>query len=198
MKPGIVDWSKVTQDQEKLRKMGGKMKKLENCNYAIELAHKLRFSLVGIAGQDIHDGNKTLTLAVVWQLMRAYTLAVLQKLSGSDKPIQDADIIAWANDMYKAAEKDSKLVSFKDPCIANSVPVLDLVDAIRSGAVNYDLVHSEASSEEELMANAKYAISMSRKIGARVYALPEDLVEVKQKMVMTVFACLMTKAKGKK
>ena len=37
----------------------------------------------------------------------------------------------------------------------------------------------------------RYAISMARKIGARVYALPEDLVEVNQKMVMTVFACLM-------
>ena len=43
------------------------------------------------------------------------------------------------------------------------------------------------------MNNAKYAISMARKIGARVYALPEDIVEVKQKMVMTVFACLMIK-----
>ena len=32
---------------------------------------------------------------------------------------------------------------------------------------------------------------MARKIGARVYALPEDLKEVKPKMVMTVFACLM-------
>ena len=32
---------------------------------------------------------------------------------------------------------------------------------------------------------------MARKIGARVYALPDDLVEVKPKMVMTVFACLM-------
>ena len=41
------------------------------------------------------------------------------------------------------------------------------------------------------MANAKYAISMARKAGARVYALPEDITEVKQKMVMTVFACLM-------
>lgn len=39
----------------------------------------------------------------------------------------------------------------------------------------------------------RYAISMARKIGARVYALPEDLVEVKPKMVMTVFACLMGK-----
>lgn len=41
------------------------------------------------------------------------------------------------------------------------------------------------------MANAKYAISMARKIGARVYALPEDITEVKPKMVMTMFACLM-------
>lgn len=37
----------------------------------------------------------------------------------------------------------------------------------------------------------RYAVSMARKIGARVYALPDDLVEVKPKMVMTVFACLM-------
>ena len=34
---------------------------------------------------------------------------------------------------------------------------------------------------------------MARRIGARVYALPEDIVEVKPKMVMTVFACLMSK-----
>lgn len=44
---------------------------------------------------------------------------------------------------------------------------------------------------QDHLANAKYAISMARKIGARVYALPEDITEVKQKMVMTVFACLM-------
>lgn len=44
---------------------------------------------------------------------------------------------------------------------------------------------------QEKVANAKYAISMARKIGARVYALPEDITEVKPKMVMTVFACLM-------
>jgi len=34
---------------------------------------------------------------------------------------------------------------------------------------------------------------MARKVGAQVYALPEDIVEVKAKMVMTVFACLMIK-----
>lgn len=38
------------------------MKKLENDNYAVEVAHQLKFSLVGVAGKDIFDGNKTLTL----------------------------------------------------------------------------------------------------------------------------------------
>lgn len=41
------------------------------------------------------------------------------------------------------------------------------------------------------MDNALYAISMARKIGARIYALPDDIVETKQKMLLTVFACLM-------
>lgn len=44
---------------------------------------------------------------------------------------------------------------------------------------------------QENLDNAKYAISLARKCGARVYALPEDITEVKPKMVMTVFACLM-------
>ena len=38
------------------------MEKLENCNYAVELGKELKFSLVGIAGQDLSDGNQTLTL----------------------------------------------------------------------------------------------------------------------------------------
>lgn len=34
----------------------------ENCNYACQLGNKLEFSLVGVAGKDIKDGNQTLTL----------------------------------------------------------------------------------------------------------------------------------------
>jgi plastin-3 len=43
------------------------------------------------------------------------------------------------------------------------------------------------------MENARYALAVARKIGARVYALPDDIVEVKPKMVMTIFAVLMIK-----
>ena len=37
-----------------------------------------------ILGQDICDGNATLTLALVWQLMRAYTLNMLSNLPQCD------------------------------------------------------------------------------------------------------------------
>ena len=56
-----MDWSKVNQ-KETFKKIGGNMKKLENCNYAVKIAHEMGFSLVGIDGKDIADGNKTLTL----------------------------------------------------------------------------------------------------------------------------------------
>ena len=49
---------------------------------------------------------------------------------------------------------------------------------------------------QDQLSNAKYAISMTRKIRADVYALPEDLVEVKHKM-MSVFACSMACGKTK-
>lgn len=50
---------------------------------------------------------------------------------------------------------------------------------------------SLAQSEHAPLSCLRYAVSMARRIGARVYALPDDVVEVKPKMVMTVFACLM-------
>lgn len=47
------------------------MLQLENCNYAVLLGkEEAKFSLVGIAGQDLNAGNRTLTLALLWQLMR--------------------------------------------------------------------------------------------------------------------------------
>ena len=64
--------------------------------------------------------------------------------------------------------------------------------AVGAVKVNYELVR-DGGSDEDRQANAKYAISMARKIGARVYALPEDITEVKMKMVMTVFATLMAR-----
>lgn len=153
--------------------------------------------------------------------MRAYTLSVLSSLANSNSPIVEKEIVAWVNTKLSEAGKKSSLRSFQDSTIANGKVVIDLVDSIKPGSINYDLVKHENSEEvglgsddrltmgcwkthfnvmfyiciyfgkQDHIANAKYAISMARKIGARVYALPEDITEVKPKMVMTVFACLM-------
>ncbi|XP_075395395.1 plastin-3 [Tenrec ecaudatus] len=184
-----VDWSKVNKPP--YPKLGANMKKLENCNYAVELGkHPAKFSLVGIGGQDLNDGNQTLTLALVWQLMRRYTLNVLEDL-GEGQKANDDIIVNWVNRTLKDAGKSTSIQSFKDKTISSSLAVVDLIDAIQPGCINYDLVKSGTLTEDDKHNNAKYAVSMARRIGARVYALPEDLVEVKPKMVMTVFACLM-------
>lgn len=186
-----VDWSKVNKPP--YPKLGANMKKLENCNYAVELGkHPAKFSLVGIGGQDLNDGNPTLTLALVWQLMRRYTLNVLEDL-GEGQKANDDIIVNWVNRTLSEAGKSTSIQSFKDKTISSSLAVVDLIDAIQPGCINYDLVKSGNLTEDDKHNNAKYAVSMARRIGARVYALPEDLVEVKPKMVMTVFACLMGK-----
>ncbi|XP_049848054.1 plastin-3 isoform X1 [Schistocerca gregaria] len=187
IKPGIVNWNRVHRKFSKLRKF---MEKLENCNYAVELGKQLKFSLVGIAGQDINDGNATLTLALIWQLMRAYTLSILTQLANTGSPIVEKEIVTWVNNKLSQARKKSTLKNFQDSSLADARVVIDLIDAIKPGTINYDLVR-EGGTEEDNLANAKYAISMARKTGARVYALPEDITEVKPKMIMTVFACLM-------
>ena len=49
-------------------------------------------------------------------------------------------------------------------------------------------------SPEHRLENAQLAINLSRKIGAKIYASPMDLVEGKQKMILTVFVGLMSRS----
>ncbi|XP_041728463.2 plastin-3 isoform X1 [Coregonus clupeaformis] len=107
-----VDWDHKV-NRPPYPKIGANMKKLENCNYAVELGKaKAGFSLVGIGGQDLNDGNPTLTLALVWQLMRRYTLNVLEDL-GDGEAANDDLIINWVNRTLTGAGKNSKISSFK-------------------------------------------------------------------------------------
>ncbi|UYV85069.1 PLS3 [Cordylochernes scorpioides] len=289
IKAGMVKWSRVTREFSDRK---GFIEKLENCNYVVELGRQFGFSLVGIAGEDIYKGNPTLTLALIWQLMRAYTLTILTKLANSGHPLAEKEIVEWANEKYnlsiaqlhskqswysgvnpggalnirnrqhqttltrfrtghlkplkiennnkiyptcpkcslapaapehilacirctkqdlwerplliikqleehelmeflKTAGKESHIRSFADPLIQTSRPIIDLIDAISPGSIDYSQL-LPGDNNDELMDNAKYAVSMARKIGARIYALPEDIIAKKQKMVMTIFACLMT------
>lgn len=145
IKPGKVDWNKVHSKFTNPRKKF--IEKLENCNYAVDIGKDIKFSLVGIGGQDINEGNVTLTLALIWQLMRAYTLSVLSRLAESGNPIVEKEIVTWVNEKLASAGKTSSIRSFQDSSISDSKVVLDLIDAIKPGAINYDLVKSGADEE---------------------------------------------------
>ena len=108
--PGVVTWPKVHKKFNRMKKF---MEKLENCNYVVELGRKQSFSL------DISDGNQTLTLALVWQLMRSYTLNMLSNLPQSNKngKVVESEIIRWANSKLKEAGKESQIGEFQDQAI---------------------------------------------------------------------------------
>jgi len=186
-RPGMVEWKKVKRVFAK-QVQKAKFEKIENCNYACTLGVDLKFSLVGVAGSDIHDGNQTLTLALVWQLMRAYTLSILTGLSESSKNAEKI-ILEWANNRLA---KSAKFSGFGDSNLSDSIILIKLIEKIKPTLVDWKIV-SEGQSPEDKLANARYAIGIARKMGAKVYALPEDIVEVKPKMVMTIFACLMAR-----
>jgi len=185
VQPGVVDWKRVNQKHPL-----HKLKKVENCNYAVQLGKDaMKFSLVGIGGSDIVDGNQTLTLALVWQLMRAHIISILKTLGEN---VDDAKMISWGNGRLKSAGSPESINSFQDSRLRTSKYFIDLLNTIKK-CVNYDLVTPGASDAEALQ-NAKYTISLARKLGCTIFLLPEDIIEVKPKMMLTLLGSIMSVA----
>ena len=49
--------------------------------------------------------------------------------------------------------------------------------------------------DDQKKLNAQYAISITRKLGGTIFVLPEDIVEVKPKMILTFVGTLMAISK---
>lgn len=159
---------------------------LENTNQAVNWCRRMKFSLVGIQGADLTDGNKKLTLAIVWQLMRQHIIETLKALSKNGREVTDDDILSWANSNVAG----QKISSFKDPQLRSGRFMLELMNNIQRGIVNFDLVH-DCPDDEAAKANGKYAISVARKLGATIFLLPEDIVQVQPRMLLTFIGTLM-------
>ncbi|KAL9047115.1 MAG: hypothetical protein Q9214_000230 [Letrouitia sp. 1 TL-2023] len=183
--PGSVNWRYVNKPPPS----GGELmrfKAVENTNYAIELGKQSRFSLVGVQGADITDGQRTLTLGLVWQLMRrdiSETLSALAQRLGK-REITDAEMVKWANDQSRKGGKNSSIRSFKDQAIGSGVFLLDVLNGMKSSYVDYELV-TTGRNDEEAYANAKLAISIARKMGATIWLVPEDISQVRSRLVVT-------------
>ncbi|KAK3070633.1 fimbrin [Teratosphaeriaceae sp. CCFEE 6253] len=211
--PGSVNWKHVNKppaqaikpvgqdEDEAYLTIGsgmGRFKAVENTNYAVELGKQHRFSLVGIQGADVTDGRRTLTLGLVWQLMRrdiTNTLTGLAQRMGK-REISDSDMIAWCNTTAAKGLGGSgrqPLRSFKDSALATGVPLLDVLSGMKSAYVDYDLV-ARGKSDEEKYANAKLAISIARKLGATIWLVPEDVTGLRSRLIVTFVGSLMAAA----
>ncbi len=146
----------------------------------------MHFSLVGVQGADITDGQRTLTLGLVWQLMRrdiSETLSALAQRLGK-REISDSEMVKWGNEQSKKGGRNSSIRSFKDQGIGSGVYLLDVLNGMKSSYVDYDLVTSGKNDEEAYM-NAKLAISIARKMGATIWLVPEDICQVRSRLVTT-------------
>jgi plastin-1 len=183
--PGSVNWRHVNKPPASGAELM-RFKAVENTNYTIELGKHHGFSLVGVQGADITDGQRTLTLGLVWQLMRrdiTRTLSALAQRLGK-REITDAEMIRWANDMSKSGGRSSSIRSFKDPSIGSGLFLLDVLNGMKSSYVDYDLV-TPGRTDEEAYANAKLSISIARKMGATIWLVPEDICQVRSRLVTT-------------
>lgn len=61
---------------------------------------------------------------------------------------------------------------------------------IDRSTVNWDLVVMEPTTDVDKTNNAKYAISVARKLGACVFVAAEDIVQVMSRMIMLFCASL--------
>ncbi|SPO32749.1 probable SAC6 - actin filament bundling protein, fimbrin [Ustilago trichophora] len=186
--PGSVTWKRVSKPKEGQEL--SRFKAVENTNYAVDLAKASNMHIVGIQGADIVDGTKTLTLGLVWQLMRLNITKTLSSLSKGGRGVSDSDMVAWANNLVKTSGKSSQIRSFKDPQLKTAVFFLDLLNALRPGIVDYSLVNAGRTEEESKM-NAKLAISIARKLGALIFLVPEDIIELRQRLILTFVGSLM-------
>ena len=174
IKPGCVNWKLVD------KKPNNPFKKTTNCNEVIDASKKSNYKIIGIGGGDIRDGNKKYILAIVWQMMRAHSLQVIGNKT-------EEELVAWGNERV---DDEYKVKSLKDKKLASSLYFIHIMKSIEPRSINWDILVTDKDDAESRENNAKYAISIARKLGATVFLVWEDIAEVKSKLLLTLLASI--------
>ena len=172
--PGCVRWKLVD------KKPKNPFKIQTNCDEVIEASKKSKYKIVRIGGGDIRTGNKKYILAIVWQMMRQHSLQVIGNKT-------EEELVAWGNDRV---DEQYKVKSLKDKKLATSLYFIYIMKSIEPRSINWDIVMQDKDDDEAKENNAKYAISIARKLGATVFCVWEDIAEVKSKLLLTLLASI--------
>lgn len=133
----------------------------------------MKVQLTGIGAEDIRDANRKLVLAIVWQLVRFHYLQII----GSKT---EQDLINWVSET-------EPITGFNDQKFATGKLLIRLCGNIDPKIINWEIV-TEGESEKDKEDNAKYAISIARKLGATIFMTWDDIPECNKKMIL-IFVC---------
>jgi len=202
LQPGVVDWKRIKDPTRNI------FDQIANCAHGVQRATAAKpqgfgFSLVGVDGKDLNSGNRKLTLALIWQLRRHSLLMMLSALrERSAGPLTDDAILRWANETVAASGSSRKLTSFGDASLGDSLFFADLLNAVRPGSIKREVLANtpagrtgsqweEDKRHDEKKANAKYVLTVARKLGCAVFLTWEDMLECRPKMMFSFCATIM-------
>ena len=148
--PGTVQWSRVNKDPKRM----GMYRKVENCTLCIKYGRDLGFSLVGIGGKDIFDGNRKFILALVWQMMQLHLLSILRKVSNEKtKKITEKDVVTWANTKISQVHgSEGTIDSLRSEKLQNSLYLAQLMDIVCPGAINFEFISTKQPDSKYTLA----------------------------------------------
>jgi len=132
-----------------------KVHKRENIDQVIGYLKKNRIETINIGSEDIEQGSKKLTLALVWRLIIAFSLEEMKDEVGSDKSLKER-LLAWCRERTAGYAK---------------VEIRDFEASWRSGLALSALVHSEIGGFE-------YDEGSAEEIAKRALRLAKDTLRV--------------------
>lgn len=126
----ILSGEKLNPKPSKQVKM--KVQKVEQINRVIRFIQAKGIKIVGIGGQDVHDGNTKLILGLIWTLILRFQISINEdELGGSSKQA----LLDWCNKVLNPQGVEVK--NFKDSW-QDGRAFCGLVNALEEGAINLD------------------------------------------------------------
>jgi len=185
IEPGIVRWRRVSLKPKNRYKM------VENCNEVVKIIKALSLRTTNLSGLDIVDGNIKMIASVCFQLMRYQTLKILSSVAFDGFTVDESKVVDWANErvVQSTGDRSSKVPNFSDSSLSNGIYLLHAISQVRA-VVDWSLV-GEGDDRATKRNNAKYLLSVARKVGAAVFCSWEDIVEVRNRMISTLVASFM-------
>ena len=113
-------------------------------------------------------------------MMRDHTLQIIGGKT-------EEELVAWGNSVV---EEDHKIKNLKDKSLKNGLFFIDICKYIEPRAIDWEIVIKGSEEKADLESNAKYVISVARKLGALIFLTWEDITEVKSKILLTLIASL--------